>query len=789
MSSIFQRMNRKSDSEHVDKRRRLDSRETDDSRGQEKDRFWKQCMELHNAVTGSHPRSPSPPFNHIWNLSVTEICPRLSPQADFPSKVFIVVPSRAPPGGFPLVLEDEREILMRDPWVFELLCLEVSRDRDAPEIFLSLKTRLVGSQDQIFPGKDLDYFNLSLDKGSEPPRLWCLTERGITFAELSHDMTPTSGFMPNSGARTFSYFHAMQAKKGTPEYLSCHPHSEEAVRYHASFARPTSKPEIFSFVGAEDFPMQGTTKSSSSSSRAPHITCSEEFAHMRGLPNDSLRERIARRGQSPSIMAPLAKAHKGSTFVGQYNLADIATSSSGTDTSDDEETTGRSKEKFATDRFNGQSLTMKLQMNTNLSELFANFELSRFLRNNGDPELLGFVLDHKLAPLEKTQFVAGVKAFLNQKASLLARPVLLQKLLGLTVLLEPDLLYLFCTDCFRLTTNSASEVDDKKFMLAYCLPPTAFTYGTDDARTAFSVLEHKKVPQWTSAMAKLSEAVGNLGELFTAILKPSFRSLWVPIYSKVERLNSSSNCNRNTEFIAYELQYRLAQFVEYNHLHKTPTPWTTEQFGAFFKKHVIRTFLEPAHNTELIQELQFRQQSSSNSALSLFPRAIPSITVKQEPKTPAANKVGKKEKKSKKAKTQHSTSTAAGPTLYTEEEAKAKFGQPKTSDKAAGAHIPSAPQPRSSNPTAGQQAHPKGTQYCRHYLLQQLGVKNLDTKELYSCARGSCRPGNHNLVTVDSTSTKQTIKEFLALQISVDSFLGTKAEVPKQHLDKHVASL
>jgi hypothetical protein len=103
----------------------------------------------------------------------------------------------------------------------------------------------------------------------------------------------------------------MQAKKGTPEYLSCHPHphSDEAVRYHASFARPTSKPEIFSFAGAEDFPIQGTTKSSSSSSRAPHITCSEEFAHMRGLPNDSLRERIARRGQFPAIMAPLSKAH------------------------------------------------------------------------------------------------------------------------------------------------------------------------------------------------------------------------------------------------------------------------------------------------------------------------------------------------------------------------------------------------------------------------------------------------------------------------------------------------
>ena len=512
---------------------------------------------------------------------------------------------------------------------------------------------------------------------------------------------------------------------------------------------------------------------------------------MHGHTTDSLQERIARRTQSPSILAPILQRNTRAPpngSWGQYNTDHIASSSSDSDTSDDEDRTGRSKEKFATDRFNGQSLTMKLQMNTNLSELFANFELSRFLRNNGDPELLGFVLDHKLAPLEKTQFVAGVKAFLNQKASLLAKPVLLQKLLGLTVLLEPDLLYLFCTDCFRLTTHSANEVDDKKFMLAYCLPPAAFTYGTDDARTAFSVLEHKKVPQWNSALAKLSEAVSNLGDLFTAILKPTFNSLWAPIYEKVERLNSISNSNRNTEFIAYELQYRLAQFVEYNHTHKTPTPWTTEQFGTYFNKHVGSTFLVPAHNTDLIQDLQFRQQMSSHSALSLFPRAVPLIPVKQEPKTPNVTKEGKKDKKSKKQKTQHGTSTAE-PMLYTEEEAKAKFGGPKATDKAAGARISPAPQPRAPNPTAGQQLHPKGTQYCRHYLLQQLGVINLDTKELYSCARGSCRPGNHNLVTIDSTSTKQTIKDFLALPISVASFLGAKAEVPKQHLDKHVASL
>jgi hypothetical protein len=449
---------------------------------------------------------------------------------------------------------------------------------------------------------------------------------------------------------------------------------------------------------------------------------------------------------------------------------------------DEDSLSGRKKvpkERFATDRFNGQSLKMKLQMNTNLSEIFQNFALSRFLRNNGDPDLLCFVLDHKFAPLEKTQFVKGVKTFLQQKQSLRAQPVLLRKILGLTIMLEDDLLYTFCTDGFSLVNMSTHEVDASKMMLAYCLPPTAFRYGTDDARTAFNITNHKNVPQWAAALQKLSEAVQNLGELFSALLKPVFTGLWEPIFAKIEALNLDSNSNRNTEFIAYELQYRLALFTQENHVLRTKTAWTTEIIGNLFWKHVIANFLTPGRNTELIQELQFRQQRGMNSALSLFPSALPAggkpNVATGDKGTGVEKKVGTK---GKKAESKKATPKASG-TLYTEAEAIEKFGaNPRTS---------SAAQP--TGPSTSTTTHKKGTQYCRHFLLQQLGVQNTDTKERYTCARGSCRPGNHNLVTVDESSSKKSIAAFLALQISLDSFAGPKAEAAKKHLDAHIATL
>lgn len=814
--SIFERFShsKHTSSDLESKRRRVEFDPSDP------DRFFRQGMELSTAYSKSCPRSPSEPFRHIWNLSLQDI--QGSP--NFPSQVFVVIPSQAPPNGFPAPLHDENEILLYDPWVFELL--DIDCPRGSEEIFLSLKTRLVGSKDQVFPGPELEYFNLAIDKGTVPPRLWILTERGIQFAEQSHDMTATAGFHHTSAGRTFSYLQALDAKADTPEYYSAHPYSAGALRYHTSIARPSRmlpQRDIFSFVGAEDFrraqasgrnnsraPFMNFThqhpRSSSSSSERdtsrfsstsserpswqqdpmpmelshqqarPLMASSSRFAGTKPPSLDQAREMWSR----PQLGESSSSSSKSSTLFKQHS------DSSASDSDSSEEEKGRCKEKFATDRYNGQSLPMKLQMNTNLSELFSNFALSRFLRNNGDPDLLAFVLDHKLAPLEKTQFVAGVKAFLHQKQGLLERPVLLQKLLGLTVVIEPDLLYLFCTDCFRLTTQTSHEVDDNKMMLAYCLPPSAFHYGKDDARTAFNVNQHKNVPQWTSALAKLSEAVTNLGELFTALLKPNFLRLWAPIYRKIEQLNSSDNSNRNTEFIAYELQYRLAQFVEHNHTVRTTAAWTPEQVSSFFNMHVIRTFLVPEFNHSLIQELQFRQQRSAYNPLSLFPSASTAVAVKAEGAVTAGGATKeKKEKRGRQAKKQKVQSTSTKPVMYTEEEAKAKFGDPKSSEKASRGQTTA--QPRASTPVVS--AHPKGTQYCRHYLLQQLGVKNLETKEVYSCARGSCRPGNHSLVTVDSTSTKRSILEFLALQISLDSFSGAKAEVAKKHLDAHVAAL
>jgi hypothetical protein len=218
---------------------------------------------------------------------------------------------------------------------------------------------------------------------------------------------------------------------------------------------------------------------------------------------------------------------------------------------------------------------------------------------------------------------------------------------------------------------------------------------------------------------------------------------------------------------------------------RTKTAWTNEIIGNLFWNHVTANFLIPGRNTELIQELQFRQQRGNNSALSLFPSALsaggkPSV-VAGETATATEKKVGTRKKAAVKTEAKKTTSKASA-TLYTEAEAIEKFG--------ASARTVTIAQPKGTSTTSRSPVtHKKGTQYCRHFLLQQLGVQNTDTKEPYTCARGTCRPGNHNLVTVDGKSSKKSIVEFLALQISVDSFAGAKAETAKKHLDAHIATL
>ena len=119
------------------------------------DRFFRQGMELSTAYAKSRPQSVSPkePFRHIWSVSLAEIqgSSNFVPTPNFPSQVFVVIPSLAPPDGFSDPLLDENEILLYDPWVFELL--EINCPRGSEEIFLSLKTRLVGSKNQVFPGQ------------------------------------------------------------------------------------------------------------------------------------------------------------------------------------------------------------------------------------------------------------------------------------------------------------------------------------------------------------------------------------------------------------------------------------------------------------------------------------------------------------------------------------------------------------------------------------------------------------------------------------------------------------
>jgi len=215
----------------------------------EVDRFPRQAMALDKAITGSSPRDkPRVPFETILDVPLK----KLDGATRFPSHVFMVVPSTVPQSGFPAVLEDESEILHQDPWVFEVLGMETNRE----EFILFLKTRLVGSKDQVFPGMDIGYFELGVSTMG-PKAIWILSQFGITFAEQSHDMTPTENFVRTSRAPRFSYLHSsMHAKKGTAEYMAVRPFTDEAVRYHQLTARPQPsgrQQEVFNFAGYRDF--------------------------------------------------------------------------------------------------------------------------------------------------------------------------------------------------------------------------------------------------------------------------------------------------------------------------------------------------------------------------------------------------------------------------------------------------------------------------------------------------------------------------------------------------------
>jgi hypothetical protein len=150
--------------------------------------------------------------------------------------------------------------------VFEVLGLETNRD----EFILFLKTRLVGSKDQVFPGMDIGYFELGISTMG-PKAIWILSQLGITFAEQSHDMTPTENFVRTSRAPRFSYLHSStHAKKGTAEYMAVRPFTDEAVRYHQLTARPQPsgrQQEVFNFAGYRDFNNELLQRKSSRSSQ------------------------------------------------------------------------------------------------------------------------------------------------------------------------------------------------------------------------------------------------------------------------------------------------------------------------------------------------------------------------------------------------------------------------------------------------------------------------------------------------------------------------------------------
>ena len=426
------------------------------------------------------------------------------------------------------------------------------------------------------------------------------------------------------------------------------------------------------------------------------------------------------------------------------------------------------------DEKNNRTSSIKLTMTANVSQLRTDMKNSRFVSNNADHKVTSALIDPKLALLDPSHIRDFVMERMQENVKRLvsknlAFPSDIALLKSLQLLSSEALLFIFFQKNFRLVPQNDDLLDSSATMLAHFLTRQDFASAGADARTAFTIRPDADYTTERQRVRLLLEsAVRNTRKVYGILLHEEFFQYFDPIVDQLSEVNASTDC----EWLAYELQFYLANYVNQVDYLTTSRPWTHEVRQSLFVEHVVSKFMQQPAQQQLYMMLGHRRaQAGGKDPFHLFPG---SVKVKIE-QGEGAKPTKDKKRKSKKAKTESAPPTPA-PTV-----------PPPT---VASSHT--APyQTRSSGSVAPPPMTPPAEPYCRVFLLECLKIKN--TKQIpFKCSKGSaCVPGRHSFVTVNDSTPKVDLEAFLATPESLATWLPPNGPVVKVKscLDKYVRSL
>ena len=299
---------------------------------------------------------------------------------------------------------------------------------------------------------------------------------------------------------------------------------------------------------------------------------------------------------------------------------------------------------------------------------------------------------------------------------------------------------------FAVQEGRSTVIDPEGFMLAYLHPQ--FEPKAHDPLTFFDA-DPTSLVEVQTARDRVMTAVANLKRACTYLMWDAYEPL-------MDRIIETTTARLVPDFmfpasyVMYHLHVKLAAFTTNARLEETPVRWHEIHLQMMFDKLVAAPF-EHEHLSQVFYTTLSHQLTAppiGGGGRSQTPKRV--REQKQKTKTKQESKKAKADSKS----TTSSTDTSASSTVLVV------------------ASKPSTPPP----------PPPVSDRYCRTHLMEKLQLAHF-SRGAYVCARNDCKtdPALHTRITVDATSTKKEIEDFMATPLSVttwdtDPNRGTKLQ-------------
>ena len=278
-------------------------------------------------------------------------------------------------------------------------------------------------------------------------------------------------------------------------------------------------------------------------------------------------------------------------------------------------------------------------------------------------------------------------------------------------------------------------------MFAYFHPD--YKHGGNTDAMAFFDSDPMDSDSVQCARDKVMKVVQNLIPVFTYLMWPIWEELVVELSNLVNgRLIPAFLYPPS--YVVHHIHSLFASFGMVARHEKTQSRWTAKLLRKQFRK-LARPFAEVGTaNAFYLAISQYRLGGQAP------------LSIGRKPKRDGSSNTSSSTPKKTKVKKQPKTTT-----------------QPPPSAPSAQAGVTT---PASANPPPNPPVQPAASPvitYCKIHLLALLGIVNSSSSTPYACSRAYCNQNNkiaHTMITVNASSTRKEIEDFLATQVSMDTW-------------------